>query len=61
MNVRYDNNFEVDSMNNYINCNNDVLNADIIAEELFNAVKDLKNKKSCGSDEYKLYIICQHF
>lgn len=61
MNVRYDNNFEVDSMNNYINCNNDVLNADIIAEELFNAVKGLKNKKSCGSDEYKLYIICQHF
>jgi hypothetical protein len=24
-NVRYDNNFEVDSMNNYIHCNNDVL------------------------------------
>ena len=45
MNVRYDNNFEVDSMNNYIHCNNDVLNVDITAEELFKAAKGLKNKK----------------
>jgi hypothetical protein len=50
MNVRYDNNFEVDSMNNYIQCNNDVLNVDITAEELFKAAKGLKNKKSCGFD-----------
>ena len=46
MNVRYDNNFEVDLMNNYIHCNNDVLNVDITAEELFKAVKGLKNKKN---------------
>jgi hypothetical protein len=45
MNVRYDNNFEVDSMNNYIHCNNDVLNVDITADELFKAAKGLKNKK----------------
>ena len=45
MNVRYDNNFEVDSMNNYIHCNNDVLNVDITVEELFKAVRGLKNKK----------------
>lgn len=45
MNVRYDNNFEVDSMNNYIHCNNDVLNVDMTAEELFKAAKGLKNKK----------------
>ena len=50
MNVRYDNNFEVDSINNYIHCNNDVLNVDITAEKLFKAAKGLKNKKSCGSD-----------
>jgi hypothetical protein len=37
-------------MNNYIHCNNDVLNVDITVEELFKAVKGLKNKKSCGSD-----------
>ena len=46
MNVRYDNNFEMDSTNKYIHCNNDVLNVDITAEELFKAVKGLKNKKS---------------
>ena len=39
------NNFDVDSMNNYIHCNNDVLNVDITAEELFKAAKGLKNKK----------------
>jgi hypothetical protein len=53
MNVRYDNNFEVDSMNYYIHCNNDGLNVDITAEELFKVVKGLKNKQSCGS-----HVIC---
>jgi hypothetical protein len=52
MNVRYDNNFEVDSINNYIHCNNDVLNVDITAEELFKAVKGLKNKKSLLFSKY---------
>jgi hypothetical protein len=33
-------------MNNYIHCNNDVLNVDITAEELFKAAKGLKNKKN---------------
>ena len=56
--LRYDNNFEVDSMNNYIHCNNDVLNVDITAEELFKAVKGLKNKKKlCGSDHSHMYKV----
>jgi hypothetical protein len=32
-------------MNYYIHCNNDGLNVDITAEELFKVVRGLKNKK----------------
>jgi hypothetical protein len=50
MNVNYKNNFVVDGECKFVDCNNEILNADITAEELLKAVKSLKNKKSCCSD-----------
>ena len=50
MNVSYKNNFVVDGECKFVHCNNEILNADITAEELLKAVKSLKNKKSCYSD-----------
>jgi hypothetical protein len=48
--VNYKNNFVVDGECKFVHCNNEILNADITAEELLKAVKSLKNKKSCCSD-----------
>ena len=50
MNVNYKNNFVVDGECKFVHCNNEILNADITAEELLKAVKSLKNKKCCCSD-----------
>jgi hypothetical protein len=50
MNVNYKNNFVIDGECKFVHCNNEILNADMTAEELLKAVKSLKNKKSCCSD-----------